>query len=70
MLYNRISLLEEKIEGIHIYLDCRGIPRLNEEGQEYSIVGRINLLETKMLKDFSDRESELLKNNGTNSKQS
>lgn len=61
MLKNRIFLLEEEKEGVHIYLDCKGIPRKNEDGEVYSIVGRINLLETKLLKDFSERETELLK---------
>lgn len=69
MLYNRITLLEEKIEGVHMYLDCKDIPRKNENGEAYSIVGRINLLETKLLKDFSERETELLQENGTSSKQ-
>ena len=39
----------------------KDIPTTNEKGETYSIVGRINLLETRMKKEFSERETELTK---------
>lgn len=43
MLENRIELLEEDIECVHIWLDDKGIVR-NDGNRDYSIVGRIKLL--------------------------
>jgi hypothetical protein len=43
MLHNKIELLEEDIECVHMFLDDKDIPRYEEPGAEYSIVGRIKL---------------------------
>jgi len=44
LLNNRIELLEEDLESVHMYLDKLEIPR-NDEKDTYSIVGRIKQLE-------------------------
>jgi hypothetical protein len=44
MLHNKIELLEEDIECVHMFLDDKDIPRYEGETEaEYSIVGRIQL---------------------------
>lgn len=43
MLHNKIELLEEDIECVHMFLDGKDILRGEESGAEYSLVGRINL---------------------------
>ena len=42
---NKIMLLKEDLECVHLYLDDKGLPRQDDEGEEYSIVGRIKQLE-------------------------
>ena len=43
---NKIMLLNEDLECVHLYLDDKGVPRQDDEGETYSIVGRIKQLET------------------------
>mgnify|MGYP006958833456 CR=1 FL=1 len=56
IMNNKIELLEEDIECVHLYLDDKNIPRYLGE-DEYSIVGRIQILEkrivTNMLKKLN-----------------
>jgi len=42
---NQIELLKEDFECIHIYLDDINIPRQDESGELYSLVGRVKYLE-------------------------
>jgi len=42
---NKIEQLQEDIECVHMYLDDKKIPREDENGETYSIVGRIKRLE-------------------------
>lgn len=44
---NKIMLLEEDIECVHKYLDDLHVPRKDESGNAYSIVGRIKVLQLK-----------------------
>lgn len=46
---NKIELLEEDIECVHLFLDDLGIPRKDED-DVYSIVGRIKRLILKLEK--------------------
>lgn len=48
MLENKVELLEEDIECVHLYLDDQGIPRKDDDGI-YSVVGRIRILEQKRI---------------------
>jgi hypothetical protein len=50
----------EESECVNMYLDDLSIQRKSEDGQEYSIVGRIKQLEKKYLKEMSDVESHYL----------
>lgn len=43
-LENVIELLEEDIECINMFLDNQNIPRSNNNGEKYSIIGRIAIL--------------------------
>jgi hypothetical protein len=47
---NKIELLEEDLEVVHIYLDSLNVPREDDSGEKYSIVGRIkkNLMEIQV----------------------
>lgn len=45
MLENKINLLEEDLEAVHMYLDDKLLPREDYKGRKYSIVGRIKRLE-------------------------
>jgi len=40
-LKNEIELLNEDLECVHIFLDDCDVPRKDENGEEYSIVGRL-----------------------------
>jgi hypothetical protein len=40
-LKNEIELLKEDLECVHMFLDDFNVPRKDENGEEYSIVGRI-----------------------------
>ena len=57
---NKIKLLEEDIECVHMYLDDLNIPRKDEK-DTYSLVGRIKQLEKKYLKEMSEVEDYYLK---------
>ncbi len=58
---SEVELLEERIWGIHNYLNIKGVPRVDPDGNPYSVVGRLFLFEQKLKKEFLDRETELLK---------
>lgn len=57
---NKINLLEEDLECVHLYLDDINIPRKDDKGQVYSIVGRIKELGMKWMMKISEIESEYL----------
>jgi hypothetical protein len=61
LLENKIKNLKDDIWCVQHYLSMKDIPTENEKGETYSIVGRINLLETRMKKEFSERETELMR---------
>jgi hypothetical protein len=42
---NKIELLEEDITCVHKYLDTLHLPRTDDKGETYSIVGRIFILQ-------------------------
>jgi len=42
---NKIELLKEDLECVHLYLDDKLTPRKDSYGKDYSIVGRIKFLE-------------------------
>ena len=48
MIENKIELLEEDLECVHIYLDDKFIPREDIEGEVLSLVGRIKILEEQL----------------------
>lgn len=52
---NKIVLLEEDIECVHMYLDKLNIPR-EDDKDTFSLVGRIKQLEKKHLKEMSEVE--------------
>lgn len=58
---NRIMLLEEDLESVHMYLDTQGVPRKDETGEAYSIVGRIKQMEKRFFRTLSEIESSYLK---------
>ena len=58
---NRIMLLEEDLESVHMYLDTQGVPRKDETGEVYSIVGRIKQMEKRFFRTLSEIESSYLK---------
>jgi hypothetical protein len=45
---NQIMLLKEDLECVHMYLDDLELPRIDNKGEAYSIVGRIKRLEERM----------------------
>ncbi len=50
---NIIDYLNEEIESVHMYLDTLNIPIADQEGENYSIVERIKLLqESYVIKEF------------------
>lgn len=57
---NQINLLEEDLWCVHEYLDDLKLPRTDESGKEYSIVGRIKRLEARHLKQMSDLETKYI----------
>jgi hypothetical protein len=57
IMENKIQLLQEDIECVHIYLDDKQVPRKDDNGREYSIVGRIKRLEANFQKQLSELES-------------
>ena len=58
---NRISLLEEDLWCVHKYLDEKQIPRADDKGEVYSIVGRIKKMENGYLKQLGDLETHYMK---------
>jgi hypothetical protein len=58
---NQIILLKEDLECVHLYLDDKEVPRQDDKGETYSIVGRIKQLENRMIKESSDLETEYLR---------
>lgn len=58
---NRIMLLEEDLESVRMYLDTQGVPRKDETGEVYSIVGRIKQMEKRFFRTLSEIESSYLK---------
>lgn len=60
---NQISLLEENLDCVHMYLDTLNISRTDDKNETYSIVGRIKLLEKRHLKEMSKLESFYLSGN-------
>lgn len=61
-LENKRMLLEEDIWCVHKYLDDINIPRNDGDGKQYSIVGRIKMLQENYLKQMSDLETTYLNN--------
>ncbi len=61
MEQNKIELLQEDIACVHKYLDSKKIPKIDENGKTYSLIGRIKLLESKLIKDASEVETNYLK---------
>jgi len=58
---NQIELLREDLESVHMYLDTQGVPRKDEMGEVYSIVGRIKQTEKRFFRTLSEIESSYLK---------
>ena len=54
---NQIMLLKEDLEVVHMYLDGLLVPRKDDNGEIYSIVGRIKQFEHEMVKQISNLES-------------
>jgi len=54
---NQIMLLKEDLEVVHMYLDGLLVPRKDDNGETYSIVGRIKQFEHEMVKQISNLES-------------
>lgn len=60
ILLNKINTLQEDLMCVHMYLDDCGIPTDNN-GNAYSIVGRIKLLQKIHLNSISNLETEIRK---------
>jgi hypothetical protein len=56
---NKIMLLEEDLECVNMYLDDLKLPRTDDKGNEYSIVGRIKILQQEQDKKMYS-EGEML----------
>ena len=61
---NQIELLKEDLEVVHMYLDGLLLPRKDENGETYSIVGRIKQFEKNMVEQVSNLESMYLEEQG------
>lgn len=57
MLKNLLYNLQQDIECTHKYLDEKQVPRQDDNGKEYSIIGRIDRLEASFYKQLSELES-------------
>lgn len=57
LLENKIENLKDDLHTVHHYLSLRDIPVKDDNGNTYSIVGRINLLEQKLVKEYSEKLS-------------
>ena len=44
MKLNELELLAEDLECVQMWLDDKKAPKINAEGKEYSVVGRIQCL--------------------------
>ena len=55
-----IKSLKEDLGCVHMYLDDIEVPRTDDKGEPYSIVGRIKALELKQAKALSELESTYL----------
>lgn len=53
----KIDLLDENIACVHQYLDKKNIPRKDEKGHVYSIIGRIKKMELEFMRSLSDLET-------------
>ena len=54
---NKIKLLKEDLEVVHMYLDDLLVTRLDENNETYSIVGRIKQFKKNMVVQVSNLES-------------
>jgi len=61
---NQIELLKEDLEVVHMYLDDLLLPRKDDNGETYSIVGRIKQFEKNMVEQVSNLESTYLEERG------
>lgn len=61
---NQIELLKEDLEVVHMYLDDLLLPRKDDNGETYSIVGRIKQFEKNMVEQVSNLESMYLEEQG------
>lgn len=61
MVRNQLELAKDDIWCVHKYLDEQGIPRISVEGKTFSIVGRIEWMKNRILKEMSEMENEYLK---------
>lgn len=52
-----VSALSQQIKSVHEYLDTLKIPRYDQAGHQYGIIGRINQLLEKHAKEISDLET-------------
>jgi hypothetical protein len=60
---NKIMLLEEDLECVNMYLDDLKLPRTDNKGNEYSIVGRIKILQQEQDKNkYSEEIIDILDN--------
>jgi hypothetical protein len=57
---NKIMLLEEDLECVNMYLDDLKLPRTDDKGNEYSIVGRIKILQQEQDKKMYSELIDLL----------
>jgi len=58
---NKIGLLEEDLESVHMYMDSQNIPRKDGRGEVYSIVGRIKQMEKRFFRTLSELETSYMK---------
>ena len=61
---NQVMLLKEDLKVVHMYLDGLLLPRKDEDGETYSIVGRIKQFEKNMVEQVSNLESMYLEERG------
>lgn len=54
---NKTEILKEDIECVHMYLDDKQVPRQNKNWRDYSMVGRIKILEASFQKQLAELES-------------
>jgi uncharacterized protein YktA (UPF0223 family) len=54
------EIINQAKECVHMYLDDKQVPRQNNNGRDYSVVGRIKRLEASFQKQLSELESNYL----------